>query len=72
MENFARVIGALDEYSIFNLMQNALDFKLEQSAPLSFMPVRARENVTSFFCLTNKDRLQLFCYKPVFCHQCVE
>ena len=31
MENFARVIGALDEYSIFNLMQNALDFKLEQS-----------------------------------------
>ena len=31
MENFARVIGALDEYSIVNLMQNALDFQLEQS-----------------------------------------
>ena len=24
MENFARVIGALDEYSSFNLMQNTL------------------------------------------------
>ena len=29
MENFAKVIGALDEYSVFNLIQNALDFKLE-------------------------------------------
>ena len=32
MENFARVIGAQDEYSIFNLMQNALDSNLNKAA----------------------------------------
>ena len=68
MENFARVISALYEYSMFNLMQNALDFiQTWTKLPLSFMPVRARKKATSFslffffFFLTNKDPLQLFC-----------
>ena len=42
VENFAGAIGALDEYWCKTL---SISFKLE----LSFMPVRARENVTSFF-----------------------
>ena len=71
MENFAGAIGGLDEYSIFNLMQNALDFKLEQS--YRFHSCRsARGKILQLSFLTNKDRLQLFCYKPVLCYQCVE
>ena len=68
MENFARVIGVLDEYSIFNLMQNALEFKLEQSYRFH----SCAGECYKFLLLTNKDRLQLFCYKPVFYYQCAE
>ena len=60
MENFAGAIGGLGN---FNLLQNALDFKLEQS--YRFHSCRAPG-------MTNKDRLQLFCCKPVLCYQCVE
>ena len=62
MENFAGAIGGLGN---FNLRQNALDFKLEQS--YRFHSCRPREAG-----MTNKDRLQLFCCKPVLCYQCVE
>ena len=71
MENFARVIGALDEYSIFNLMQNALDFKLDKAAAFIHAGPRAGKCYRFLF-WTNKDRLQLFCYKLVLCYQCVE
>ena len=46
VENFTGAVGALDEYS----MQNALDFiQTWTKLRLSFMLVRARENVASFF-----------------------
>ena len=72
VENFSGVIGALKSSTqFFNLMQNALDFiQTWTKLPFSLMPVRARENV--YFFLTNNDRRQLFCYKPVICYQCVE
>ena len=75
MENFAGAIGGLGN---FNLMQNALDFKLEQSYPgYRFHSCRSArgkmlQEVFFFFFWTNKDRLQLFCCKPVLCYQCVE
>ena len=50
MENFAGVIGALDEDSIFNLMQNAFDFKLEQSCRFqSCWSARRKMLQVSFF-----------------------
>ena len=72
MENFARVIGALDEYSIFNLMQNALDFKLQQENNLSYRfhlcrSARGKMLQVSFF---DKKRSPpaFFAFKPA-CHE---
>ena len=50
MEIFARVIGALNENSIFNVMQNALGLKLEQSYRFhSCRSARGKMSQVSFF-----------------------
>ena len=66
MENFAGAIGALDEYSIPRFHSN-----LNKAATFIHAGPRAGK-CYKFLFLTNKDRLQLFCYKPVLCYQCVE
>ena len=69
MENFAGAIGALDD----NLMQNALDFHSNLNKAAAFIHAGLRAGKCyKFLFLTNKDRLQLFCHKPVLCYQCVE
>ena len=67
MENFAGAIGALDEYS----KRSRFHSNLNKTAAFIHTGPRAGK-CYKFLFLTNKDRLQLFCYKPVLCYQCVE
>ena len=73
MEIFEGAIGALDEYSILKQVRSTLSisFKLEQSCHFHSCTSGRRQMLQVSF-LTKKDRLQLFCYKPVLCYQCVE
>ena len=73
MQIFAGAIGPLDEHSILMQVRSTLSisFKLELSCHChSWASARGQMLQDSF--LTNKDRFQFFCYKPVLCYQCVE
>ena len=73
MENFAAAIGALDEYSIFEFDAKRSRFHSNLNKAAAFIQggPRARK-CYKFIFLTNKNRLQFFCYKRVLCYQCVE
>ena len=73
MDIFTGAIGALDEYSISKQVRTTLSilFKLKQTCHFH-SSTSARGQMLQVSFLTNKDRLQLFCYKPVLCYQFVE
>ena len=66
MEIFAGAIGPLEEYSILMQVGSTLSilFKLEQSCHF-YSCTSASGQMLQVSFLTNKERLQLFCYKTM-------
>ena len=70
MENFAGAIGALDD-NLMQIKRSRFHSNLIKAAAFIHAGLRAGK-CYKFLFLTNKDRLQLFCHKPVLCYQFVE